>query len=284
MNDPVQSTPRVPELAEIDATAAHAAFDRLADKIRGVKAGDVVVASVDTTKAAMVALATHHRLKPLRALLADTVRNFNPEHLDLLDDLALAMWHCAQLERNQEDPATILADLLPDAVKLKSTLLSQGRALAERGRLPLGAIEEYTAGTGFEDLANDLSGLAQLFRDKWSEVSGRCDVEEAELERASVVGAKILARLAVQRVMKGAESRGADGQPMVTARDLRRRAFSLLYVAYEEVRRAASATFWYERDGWESFAPSLWSYQGRGAPAGRNEPSENPKDLKPISG
>ena len=36
----------------------------------------------------MVALATHHRLKPLRALLADTVRNFNPEHLDLLDDLA----------------------------------------------------------------------------------------------------------------------------------------------------------------------------------------------------
>ena len=71
---------------------------------------------------------------------------------------------------------------------------------------------------------------------------------------------------------------GARGNTAST----RRRAFSLLYVAYEEVRRAASATFWYERDGWESFAPSLWSYQGRGAPAGRNEPSENPKDLKPL--
>jgi len=268
---------------EIDAATAQDAFGRVADKIRSVRQGDVVVASVDITKAAMVALATHHKLSPVRAQLADTVRNFRPEHLDLLPDLALAMWYCAQVERNQNDPAAFLADLLPRAVELKSTLLSQGRALAERKRVPLSVIEDYASGTGYEDLANDLSGLSSLFRERWTEIKGRCDIDEAELEEASTLGATILARLAVHRVLSGKDNKQAqpvEATPALSARDLRRRAFSLLYVAYEEVRRAASATFWYEAEGWESFAPSLWSYQGRGRTSAE-EAEAPPKDIKP---
>ncbi len=266
----------------LDATAAQQAFERVADKIRGVRSGDVVVASVDIPKAAQVALATHRRLMPARALLADTVRNFNPEHLDLLSDLALAMWHCAQIERSQEDPAVFLADVLPRAVRLKTTLLSQGKALAERGRLPHGAIEDYISGTGYEDLANDLSGLAQLFRDRWDDIKGRCDVEESELEEASTLGATLLARIAVQRALTGTtkQAQSPGGPPALTARDLRRRAFSLLYVAYEEVRRATAATFWYEADGWESCAPPLWSHPGRSRNGRAKDEAEHPsKDL-----
>lgn len=264
----------------IDPNAAQAAYARLLPRLQTLKASEVVIPSVEVTKAVMVALATHRALAPELDAMSAVLKDFKRESLAELDVLALAAWQAVIEERNENDPAHFLAEVLPEALKLKSDLLTAATALAARGRLPTTVVEGYAAGTGHEDLANDLAGLAQLFQSRWSDLANRTDISEAELERAKSLGATILARLALRRVVLSDPRR----HPL-SASELRRRAFSLLFTAYEEVRRAAAATYWYSPGGWERFAPSLWSGQGRGGAARREtDPARQANPVVPSGG
>lgn len=152
----------------------------------------------------------------------------------------------------------------------RDRFVSDTAALVQRGRLPVGAIEQLRGAVGYRRLAADVLTLTTLFRSRWAEIAGHSCIARDELDAAdSAVDAFI--------TLLGLRARRSAGRQ---AADLvRRQTYTLFVQAYDEVRRAVLLVRFHQRDG-DAIAPSLFAPRHRrmGVHAERetilDEPSE----------
>jgi len=228
--------PPPPPLLENEV--AKAAFERLLPTIKNLPLQLRRPASINVAGAALLAIQGGKFLQTEREKIVKELPAFDINNLDLLQDYALAAWYADQQALIASDENIALADLLPRAWEIRDGLFTLGLALAMRKKIPMAPIDAIRSGEGNVDLANDLMALSEMFRSQREKLQGKIDVEESELVEAERLGAQLLARL--QKLHNPTPR--ADGE--LSPKELRMRAWSLLWNAYEECQRAAAWCWW----------------------------------------
>ena len=132
---------------------------------------------------------------------------------------------------------------------IRQTLLSDARALEQRGLINGKRLDELNGGVGYQNLASDLSVLASVLNESWATIQNKTAIEHDELEEADLLGKYIL-RLLGER--DRIEAQTAD------ATDLRQRAFARFAQVYDNARRALSPLRWEAKDA-DKIAPSIYT-------------------------
>lgn len=203
--------------------------------------------------------------------MRDEIRRRAPdvdlERISRLSDYAQAAHYAHIVAVRQAEAKTMLPVLLAEASPLRERLLRSAELLAHFGALRAERVAAIRRGTGHLDVVNDLTELALLFRDSWSEIAGKTPVMWGEVERADELGYQLLVAL-------GRRDVGTDGanEPSKATED-RLKAFWLFFRVYEEVRRAFTFLRWYEGDA-EVLAPSLYRARRPRGPGRRKSPDE----------
>ena len=89
-------------------------------------------------------------------------------------------------------PVAELPDLLERATSWRDILAAEAKSLVARAKLNGDLLKELTGVHGYKNVAQDLAGLARIFKSHWSQIescSGLKQTDIAEVERNSSGGA-----------------------------------------------------------------------------------------------
>lgn len=232
-----------PPILPISKTEAHRAFERLHSRMKAIRRREVTAVDVDIEQAAILVLTAESRI---RALQPEIVRlpPFNPELLTSLREVALAAWYAHVVVAPGADQEKRLNMLIKETADLKRSLLLQADALASVGLLDAKRIAQLRAGRSHWDLAGDTLALSDLFRRRWKQLRRKTTVTEEKLDRAANLATELLQAI------------GDRARAFAAAEHLRAQAYSLLYQAYDKVRRAVVYLRWEHGDA-DDLAPSI---------------------------
>jgi hypothetical protein len=228
-----------------------AAYDQLQDRLMGITANRVVQPRTDVRKAATFVLSTvAGRLKDanLRALftsLPGTV--FDHSALaDLIPAAQLALWAQTKLavDKASELPGRLPVELVDQSTALRTRMLELC-TYHFKGDTSLGPqVEDIRAGSGYIDLAEDLSRLSTLYKTQQQILKQDLRFyKAADADEALALSQRITSELRLQPDSAKA------------ARELGWRSWALLQELYEEVAQAGRFLLW-RQDGETAF-PSL---------------------------
>jgi hypothetical protein len=202
---------------------------------------DLAVANVKTALAAILArkadIPAHLPKVDLQALLA-------------LPELVMAVKFAALRAEQIEPSEKTVGDGLAEARKLRRSLLSVARGLAETGVVPAHEVDAIVAGRGSRDVAEDCVALAGLYRKHAAAIDGKHAVSDAQIEQAAEIGSWLLA------AMRPGNAPPEKAGPLPVAIDERNRLATLLVNRHAELRKVAH---YFHGDAYEDVAPSLQS-------------------------
>ena len=227
------------------------AFDRCKPEMDALQPADLVSVNVDLGIAITTVRGALPNIAGYRAQLAD-LPTLEVKRIDKLEDYALATAHAQGLYLTAVTPPESIPALAAEALNLRESLHGDAATLGRHGLIDGERIKGLRQGTGHKTLAFDLIGLVAVFRDGWAKVEGKTPTDPKTLDRAEVVADQLLGALGER-----------ETAPAVVAEisAVRQRAFTLLFRAYDDARRAISFLRWNEGDA-DSIVPSI--YQGRG--------------------
>jgi hypothetical protein len=277
MTNPKKKTP-------ISAAAGKAAFEKLLSRLEQLPKDSLQPANTGVDAAAIAALAVARELNqpPMRARFERLPKEeFNIADLEDLEAAALAAWYAATelLSANVKGTeAKLPVELVSEATELKTVMLKVGDYNFDADT-PVGReLADIRIGTGYRDLAQDLSRLGKVYRseaEKLKKDGVRYRAEDAD--RAEKLSHRILEELGSARSVE---------QKLWTERVLR--AWTLLYSLYNEV--TGTAAWLRRREGGASLSPSLVA-AGRtarraraGGANGADENAEEPGANEPEGG
>lgn len=162
-------------------------------------------------------------------------------------------------QRNRR-PAALFAEALAARRQLRSDVI----ALVRRQLIPSDLIQNLSGRRGYEQVAADLLLLAAVLRARMTSIVGKCAVTEEELVCAEVLAHQLTCVVSHRREPVEAQ---------IEAADARRRAFTLFFRAYGQVRRAVQYLR-YEQGDAERIAPALSGKRRGGKKAKRNQKSK----------
>lgn len=205
------------------------------------------------------------RLQTFREAML-TVPGFDPALFDKLELYTDALYAADTRVLTASEPVNDLDASLAKAVTIRQTLLSDAKALEQRGLVNSKRLDELNGGVGYQNLASDLSLLASVLNESWAAIQGKTAIQHEELEEADRLGKYIL-RLLGQRDRNEAQT--AD------ATNLRQRAFARFARAYDNTRRAISLLRWETKDA-DKVAPSIYVVRATPQHKKPDEPPVNP--------
>jgi len=207
--------------------------------------------NVDVHTAASIAIAAISRVRPLAAALGR--RSATPYALDDLLLLAEAADYANALWLTAYESPDELGPLVAEAQGLRTLAVAMLRVGVAAGITQASFVEALRGGTGYGGLTSDLFAAENEFRANWSRYEGKL-LTTADLDSMRRVATMVNARVSSRRF----------GTPRrVQIVEDRRRAFTLLVRAYEELRRDVTWLRWHEADA-DRIAPSLWTRAGGG--------------------
>jgi hypothetical protein len=228
------------------------AYARAQPAARAIPTEKLVPLNLDLTSAIVTATGALPRILPFRASAA-ALSAFDIANFDELDTYIRAAIHAHTQVRIASAPPSALEELTLQGTALRRTLLKDAEALLSRDLLEPDCLRNFDARTGYRKLAFDLMGLAGLFRDHWPEITGRTGVITEELDRAELIGDQLVTLVGL---------RARTPAAIAEAAEQRRRHFTLLVRAYDQVRRAIGYLRFDEGD-LEASAPSLYTGKQR---------------------
>lgn len=243
-----------------------ASYARLLPKIMAVE-GTIHI-NVEVMYVVTLVLGHLKQIEALRDALSATLKDFDRNALDELDDCARALQHAHGLYLQATKSPVALQGLVDNATQLRDVLLTDATALAKRGLLNADSFREVKRNNGHRALIVDLQVLVATFRERWTEIVGRTAVQAEELDRAIV-----LVDTLTQAV--GSKEHSPVAQAEATA--IREKAFLLLVRTYNEIREGVLYVRRKHGDG-ELIAPSLYTGRGAGAKRGREQPDADESD------
>jgi hypothetical protein len=160
-----QSAPR----GEVDANAAKTAYDRAKKRLAAIAANDVLKPYVPLDAAvvaarSLVQIATKPAVRT--RLAAIPAELFDPAIVQRLDEGALALFHAhgkAAAARAASSRAKLPADLVTQATDVRARMLRLVSYHFDDDPTLGPAVAHIRVGTGYADLAHDLSDLADLY-------------------------------------------------------------------------------------------------------------------------
>jgi hypothetical protein len=238
------------------------AVQKVRPQMDALEPDDLLTINLDPLAAASTALGALPRILPFRRELLG-LPGFDIKHLDNLETYALASTQTQTVFLGSSMPPERLADLVDEATRLREQLLSDATALAHRGLLNSAKLSTLKGSVGFRNVASDVLTLANMIRGNWATVSGKTGVTEVELDRAEIIGDRLINDIGVREQAPAAAP---------TAAVERQKAYTLFIRAYDQLRRGMIYLRWNEGDA-DDIAPSL--YGGRKRKSG-SEIEETP--------
>jgi hypothetical protein len=226
------------------------ALARLKEELAALPRAKVLQVNVDVDRAVSTVSRALPRVRAIRAQIVRELPAFDLTNIDKLSLFAEALAEADLLLKVVVPKGDQRHALVPEARRLRTLLSAVATALDCRGLLRATALQRLKGANGYINLSHDLQLLASTLRATWSKVEKSCPVPFADLDRA--------AQLTV--ALRGSAAAEAAVSSLVEAKDLRCRAFTLLVLAYDDVRRAATYLRAHEGDA-KSIAPCL--YPGR---------------------
>jgi hypothetical protein len=249
-----------------NGSRAHAAFEALAPELAAIPAETLIKVNLYVPKVVGTVMAKLRSIRTLRPKIEEYLPKFNLARFDRLETIVLALFYAHGAHLVASRPTPPLPALTERGTKLRRILLADASTQAERELFSEEVLADIRKGTGYQDLGEDLIALVSLYRSRWAEVKPTSGVSLAELDEAESLAAPLLV---------AAEERGMIPENRAKAIEQRRRAFTLLIDAYDDVRRAALYLCRTVKEANE-IAPSLYS--------GRGQPSQEGEDIDAIGG
>jgi hypothetical protein len=245
MTSPVQKTKLSDEILFEEP------YQRLRGELDALPQDDVEEVNLEVKTLVALVFGVLPRLIAHRDAIVKQLPGFDIARFDKIEDYAMALSYTNTLHATATRPVDGLAELNDEGIKLRSTLQGDITALIARGFIHPESIKNYTALTGYKNVASDLQIQAQILKDKWSQIEGKCATTLTEVEHALKVAAHLLRLTGLK-----------EQSPAVVANaaEQRKRAFTLFRRAYDDARRAIIFLRWHEEDA-DEIAPSL--YAGR---------------------
>jgi hypothetical protein len=248
-----------------EGPSAREAYDRLIEEIRSVPDTDLIAINIDVPTVVATVRGVIGKAGELRGGLV-RLPDFDTARFDKLGDYALALEYAHMQYLAAATPAEPLDQLVTEGTAMRKVLLADASTLAAHGIIDGQRLKEIRSSTGYLDLACDLQTLVAILRANWDAVDGKMPLAVADLDRAELVGVRLVDAV-------GAHTQTPAGA--TAAADIRRRAFALMVRTYDETRRAASYLRWKEGDV-DEILPSLYAARWRRRPSGASAASELP--------
>ncbi|HEX2574101.1 MAG TPA: hypothetical protein VH877_31435 [Polyangia bacterium] len=177
MSTPEPTTTPPSAADTIDPALGKADLERLMPRILAVPRERAVLPRIDIAAAAIHAVSIGRQVKQpeLYARFASLpAREFDIRHVDDLESLARATWY-ARVEQDTADAtsreAKLPVDLVDLATAVKERMLKCAAYYFDGTPLQK-EVDDIRSGTGYRDLASDLSRLARLYVDHAAVLSG----------------------------------------------------------------------------------------------------------------
>lgn len=249
--------------AVVQSESFRSGFARVEAEVRAAPRDQLVNINVDVPSVVATLLGTLPELNALRGRISK-LPDFDVSRFDKLRDYALALGHTQAMYRASLSPADPLPDLGEKVAAVREVLTADAVMLAKRKLIDEASLARLRSGPGYKSVAFDVVGLVQLYRDRWESIKDRTGVREAELEEADELGRQLVNAVGVREQAPASTD---------SAQLLRQQAYTLLFNAYEDARRAIGFLRFHEGDA-DDIAPSLFA--GRGGRPSREEPVPAP--------
>ena len=233
-----------------------AGFQRVEAEVRAVPEGDLVSVNLDVPSAVATALGALPEIVAQRDEVA-ALKGVDLSKFDKIRDYALALAHTHGAYRAALGPADPIGKISEQVSEMRDQLFADAQALGRRGLLEASRVAKLRSGVGYKNVAFDVVGLVQLFRERANELAGKTAVTAQELDHAAELAQQLVTAV-------GLKEQSPVG--LTAAALLRQQAFTLFTQAYDEARRAIGYLRWHAGDG-DTIAPSLWAGRGGRKPA-----------------
>jgi hypothetical protein len=229
-----------------------AAYDATASDRAALSPNDLLLVNLDVPLAVTTVLGAMPKMKIIRAEAATKLPADIVEHIDHAETYARALGYAQTVFLAASRPTEILPELAERAFKLRDLLLTDAKALAQRGMLDAKPLTDLKGGPGYLNIASDLGVLVRMLRERWSTVATKTAIQPAELDEAEHI---------FEQITDAYAGRNRQSDEVAAMSDDGQRAFTLLVKTYDQVRRAATFLRWDMNDA-DKFTPSLWAGRG----------------------
>lgn len=234
---------------------ADTVFERVKPEMVALKATELLPIKLDLSQAVATVLGVLPEVRGLREQIVKELPSFDIQRFDKLEDYALALSYAHAKFLSATQPPDDLDELSTESLKLRERLLAEVKALVQHGVVSEAQIAQLKGANGYKNVATDLMVLTNIIRVAWPQIQGKVLTTSQNLEQALKVAARLL------RVV-GLREQGPV--QVAEATDERLRAFTLLFFAYDDARRAVAYLRAAQGDA-DDIAPSL--YPGRPRPS-----------------
>lgn len=251
-----------------DETLFEESYNRVLPELQALSSDELASINLEVNTAVSTILGAMPEIRAQRDNVAKQLPDHDVTQFDKVEDYAMALSYANTQYCIATQPPDDLQALLAEGIGIRETLCADLATLIRRGFISEESLKDLKGPNGYKNVANDLQITASLLKNNWSQIEGKCAVQQTEIEHALKLAAHIL------RVV------GLREQSPVTvaaAADMRVRAFTLFTRAYDNVRRAIIYLRWHEGDA-DSIAPSL--YVGRSN--GKKKPATDDKPNAPT--
>jgi hypothetical protein len=225
------------------------AYEKVLDELKAVAPSDYVSINTDVPTAVITVLGAVPRIQALRPQVVADLPNLDIARFDKLETYAMALGHAQARYMSASQPVEALEALSEEACALRELMLADAHTLALRALVDRDALKQLKGSRGYSNVAFDLLALAQIFRDKWSVIQGKCALQLDEIKRAESLG---------NRIARALGQREHSPTKVVEAAEMRQRAYALFIAAYDHAQRAIRFLRWEEED-WETILPSIYN-------------------------
>lgn len=154
---------------------------------------------------------------------------FDVWYLDNLGTCAMAMDRANTIHVMVTKPQEPIPELAARCEKLLEVLTSDIQTLDKRGIIDGSSLSSLRGGTSFRNIAFDLFAVAYLLRVNWNKIQGRSALQLSELAEAEQLADRLVTSLGLKQQAPSAAAPTGE---------MRRRAFTLFMITYNEVYRA----------------------------------------------
>lgn len=229
-------------------------FDRMQPVLAALPSEKLLNLRLNVVTVVATVLGCANRIRTLRPRIAQELPAFDLSYLDNLENGAWLLRHTHTLYLACSRPPSCEPEVVLEATTLRQQLLNDANAMAERRIVDKSRLRNVSCLNGYRNLATDLAILASVLKNCWPAIQGKCAVTKDDLSRAEKLS---------EEFVRVAGRRDKRATSITKAMLDRRRAYTLLYTAYDEVRRCIFYLRWHEEDA-ELFAPSLFAGRSKG--------------------
>lgn len=258
-NGPTGISAATEALAAKDYTVA---YEQMLPEFSAIPETECLEINTDVAFAASNGMLAGLRCLSIRPEVLVHLPTFDVSVFDKLDPAARA---CAQAQANYTfatTPTESAQELESRLLKTRSMLITDIRALEQRGHIDAGGLEELKNPSGYKNLAFGVLSLVAHLRANWATIQSRTGVTLEELTEAQQLA---------QRLNAVSTLRGAKPEPGPAAL-ARKQSFTLLVRLHDQVRRAVTHLRWGKDI--EEWCPALYFNAREGKSSRTSEPRE----------